>query len=133
VFQFGFCLLLYNMIQVVRSYVAQSQALSVDGVSTEKLFEDVTDELVAYSKISGSSEPNKLIPQKQTARQLRAYLSRRLRRVWRPRWTKNTRKQPQAASAKSQAKRRRTHGSVYRIMEDYRLAQQKSNARRQRC
>jgi Transposase DDE domain len=132
VFQFGFCLLLYNMIQVIRSYVAQSQEISVDDVSTEKLFEDVTDELVAYSKLSGGSDPGNVISQKQTARQLRAYLKRRLRNVWRPRWTKYTRKQPQAI-AKPKAKRQRTHGSVYRIMEDYRLAQNRKNARRSRC
>ena len=132
VFQFGFCLLLYNMIQVIRSYVAQGQAMSVEDVSTEKLFEDVTDELVAYSKINGGSSTGDGVPHRQTVRRLRAYLTRRLGRVWRPRWTKYTRKQPQT-SARRQAKRRRTHGSVYRIMEDYRLAQHRKKARRSRC
>jgi Transposase DDE domain len=132
VFQFGFCLLLYNMIQVIRSYVAQSQVVRVDDVSTEKLFEDAADELIAYSKLSGGKETSTLIPQQQTVRQLRAFLTRRLRGVWRPRWTKRRRKQTHTTSAKSKAKQR-THGSVYRILEDYRLAQRKKNARRQRC
>ena len=38
VFQFAFCLLLYNMIQIVRATIAASQRRDPQTVSTEKLF-----------------------------------------------------------------------------------------------
>jgi len=47
IFQAALCLIWYNLIQVVRHYVAvgQSQPLAVEDVSTEMLFRDVRDQL----------------------------------------------------------------------------------------
>jgi hypothetical protein len=41
VFPFAFCVLLYNLVQGVRAYVATAQARPVPTISTELLFEDV--------------------------------------------------------------------------------------------
>lgn len=50
-FQAAFCLLLYNMVQVLRSYIAlaQSQPCLAEAVSAEQLFYDVQRELTAVS------------------------------------------------------------------------------------
>ena len=51
VFQAAFCLLLYNMVQVLRGYIAlaQPQPCRADAVSAEQLFYDVQRELTAVS------------------------------------------------------------------------------------
>ena len=48
-FQFAFCLLLYNMIQVMRAYVAEAQQREIEEISSEKLFDDVKRELIAWN------------------------------------------------------------------------------------
>src|SRR5207253_8639177 len=50
-FQLSFCLLLYNMIQVVRAYVAVGQQRPVETISTELLFIDVTKQVVALNEL----------------------------------------------------------------------------------
>lgn len=50
-FQLSFCLLLYNMIQVVRGYVAVGQGVSLEVISTELLFVDVSKQLVALNEL----------------------------------------------------------------------------------
>src|SRR5262249_33480071 len=49
IFQLAFCLLLYNMIHVLRAYVAAAADWEPDDVSLEKLFADVERELIAWS------------------------------------------------------------------------------------
>jgi hypothetical protein len=51
VFQLAFCLLLYNLVQVVRAYVATAQARPVPSISTELLFDDVQRQLVAFTEL----------------------------------------------------------------------------------
>jgi hypothetical protein len=51
VFQFAFCVLLYNLVQVVRAYVATAQARPVPTISTELLFDDVHRQLVAFTEL----------------------------------------------------------------------------------
>src|SRR5439155_1116283 len=49
VFQFAFCLLLYNLIQVIRGYVAAHQQRQTETISIENLFLDVHRQLTAWS------------------------------------------------------------------------------------
>lgn len=51
VFQFCYCLVLYNLIQVVRGYLAGAEGRGVETVSTEKLFEGVREELIAWNRV----------------------------------------------------------------------------------
>ena len=51
VFQLAFCLLLYNLLQVVRAYVAAAQARPPETISTELLFDDVQRQLVALTEL----------------------------------------------------------------------------------
>jgi len=47
--QFSFCLLLYNLMQVVRAYVADDGKVLAEAVSMFYLFEDVRRELSAWA------------------------------------------------------------------------------------
>ena len=58
----SFCLLLYNMIQVIRSYVAVGQGLSLEVISTELLFVDVTKQLVALNELVAVGRVVSLLP-----------------------------------------------------------------------
>src|SRR5437764_11726456 len=51
IFQFSFCLVLYNVIQVVRAYVAGAGHRPAAEVSGEQLFQDVTKQLIAWREL----------------------------------------------------------------------------------
>jgi Transposase DDE domain len=48
-FQFAFCLLMYNLVQVVKAYVAEDGGVGRESVSTANLFYDVKRELLTWS------------------------------------------------------------------------------------
>ncbi len=56
IFQFAFCLLLYNQMQLVRAYVVKHQKVETDRVSLEQLFVDVRRELIALAVVCGPIE-----------------------------------------------------------------------------
>lgn len=92
VFQFAFCLLLYNLLQVVRAYVAQGSRHEVGEVSTEMLFRDVQDQLIAWYQLVPSHETvAAIIPLDlpATCRRLRE----RLNGVWKAVWRKSPKRQ----------------------------------------
>jgi hypothetical protein len=119
VFQFAFCLVLYNLIQVVRAYVAVAQQRAVATVSTEKLFIDVTRQLIAWREVVDPAATVACFTEPLTAGQVRRRLERLLAGVWTERWLKAP-----ARKRRPVVKRgKRTHGSVYRILEAHRRQQ----------
>src|SRR5207248_1144363 len=80
-FQFSFCLVLYNILQVVRAYVAQASNHRVADVSTEKLFLDVQNQLIAWNELLEPKETLKQI-QPVDLKQTCARLKQLLRKVW---------------------------------------------------
>lgn len=78
VFQFAFCVLLYNLVQVVRAYVATAQARPVPTISTELLFDDVHRQLVAVTELVPAEQLAVVVPVLPTAEALRAQLTRLL-------------------------------------------------------
>lgn len=115
-FQLAFCLLLYNQIQVVRSYIATAQQRPVETISTELLFDDVRRQLVALDELVPPAEVMELGDLPRTAAGVRQHFANLLRSVWSARWLKAPRRKrgPQPKSGK------RDHTSVYRIMLKYR-------------
>jgi hypothetical protein len=121
VFQFAFCLVLYNLIQLVRAFVAAAAKRARETISTENLFEDVRRELIAWNVMI---EPEATVTYfdaqgSWTAPRVKKRLQTLLRSVWTDRWIKAARKKRSPAQAVAQA---RTHGSVYRILEEHRHA-----------
>jgi Transposase DDE domain len=116
IFQFAFCMVLYNLIQVVRGYVAQAEQRAIETISTEKLFEDVTEQLMALNTLIDTKTIVDLFAEPPALAEMQKRLQTLLADVWQDRWLKapSRKRNPQAKKGK------RTHGSVYRILTDYR-------------
>ena len=115
VFQLSFCLLMYNLIQVVRGYIASAQGRPVETISTELLFADVHRQLIAVHEVMATEQLLPLIPQGLTAVQLRRRLERLFSSAWSDRWLKAPAQKPRPAPTKKGSKR--DHTSVYRVLE----------------
>lgn len=90
--QFAFCLLLYNLMQVVRAYVAEDGQVLASVVSMHYLFDDVRTELTAWAYHTDGSWPRRT---RRGAAAVRERLRKLLRGAWNPiRYTKATDKKP---------------------------------------
>lgn len=111
-FQFAYCLLLYNLIQLIKLYVAQDGAVLVSVISTFHLFNDIRRELQAWAYHGGDWPEHH-----RNAAQMRQRLSDLLRGSWDPiAYTKASDRKPR----KKRPPPKRLHGghsSVQRLLE----------------
>jgi hypothetical protein len=114
IFQFAMCLLLYNLIQVVRGVIAVGAQLQREKISGEKLFQDVERQMIAWGETVTPEETIAHFQGKWTAPRVKVRLSELLSGLWRDRWLKAP---PKKKTAPRKRIRKRTHGSVYRILE----------------
>ena len=121
VFQCAFCLLLYNVIQVVRAHVAAARGHDPERISTEKLFTDVQRELIAWSVLVDPPVWVADCEWPRTAPLIARRLEDLLGSVWSDRWLKAAVKKRSAPSARR--KLPGNHSSVYRILEEHRHQQ----------
>jgi len=126
-FQFAFCMVLYNMIQIIRSYVAQAQNLEPADISAEKLFDDVKRELTAWTIMVDRDQTATHFEELPTCATLKKRLADLLQGSWSETWRASP---PQAVHRQSPRKRTRTHNSAYRILAD---AKRKARHKPQRC
>jgi hypothetical protein len=126
IFQFSFCLLLYNVIELLRSYIAQAQNCDVETISTEKLFDDVHRELIACHVVYTPEETIEHFKFSLNASDLRSKLQARLAQVWSDTW----RQTPRQTRRSSHRKTKRGHESVYRILNPH-AVQSKRSKRKQ--
>ena len=117
VFQFAFCVVLYNMVQVVRAYVATAQARPVPTSSTELLFDDVQRQLVALTELVPVERIELVVPILPTEEALRAQLTRLLATIWTTRWLKQPTKKRTAAAPRTPIRGNQT--SVFRLVVAY--------------
>src|SRR6516225_5721497 len=119
----AFCLLLYNMVQVVRGHIAAAQPAPcpVESLSAEQIFGDVQRELISVSTLLPAAMVAKLYVEELTAERVRARLQQRLGAVWSERWRKASPKKNRAPGEK--AKQAGAHTSVHRLVESGRLQQ----------
>ena len=112
--QLGWCLLLYNALQVVKAYVAEDGKVLSGLVSMYYLFHDVRDELKAWAYHGGEWPETMCSPRDATTqiRRLRRFLQGSYDPVA---YRKNVRKQP----SKPKPPQRRTSActSVQRLLE----------------
>jgi len=73
-FQFAYCLLLYNLVQVVKAYVAADGRVLATMVSTFYLFADIKKELIAWAYHTDGKWPQRLRDEEQMRRRLRELL-----------------------------------------------------------
>ena len=114
VFQLAFCLLLYNLVQVVRAYVATAQARPTTTISTELLFDDVHRPLVALTELVPAPRIETLFAPLPSAEYLREQLTRLLTPVWTPRWLKAPAQKRKGPPPRPPL--RGNHTSVYRLI-----------------
>lgn len=118
-FQAAFCMVVYNAIMVVKSYVAavQPKPLSVDDVSNKMVFTSIHKQLTAIAELVPALSLATLIMPPKTAEQARAYLHQRLKGLWEPSWKKARNKTRRAYGPKP--KGNGAHTSVYRVMQNH--------------
>jgi len=111
--QFAFCLLLYNVMQLVKAYVAADGKVLASVVSMFYLFNDVRRELSAWAYHTGGSWPRV----QRTTEQMRARLHELLKGSWNPvAYRKASDKKPR----KKPSPKLRLHGgysSMQRVLE----------------
>lgn len=117
IFQFAFCLLLYNMIQVVRAYVAGAQRREAEAISAEKLFDDVQQQLIAWNVMIDLPSTLAYFARLPKVDGLCLRLRRLLRCTWSDVWLKSPEQKQHRRTPTQQA---RTHNSVYRMLAAYR-------------
>jgi hypothetical protein len=118
IFQMAFCLLLYNMIQVMRAYVAVAEEWEAADVSLEKLFEDVEQQLIAWTVMVDPLATVREFGTVPSVAAVRKQLTRLLGDVWQDRWLKSVNEKTRAYRRKPQSIR--GHTSVHRVLEDHR-------------
>lgn len=120
VFQATFCFLLYNMIQVVRAYVAEGQDREVKTISLEQLFYDVHRQLTAWTEMLSTKQTVELLSTTWTSAQLARRLQHVLHGQWSKRWIKspsNTHKHPPKQRDEYPSG---GHISVFRVIQEAR-------------
>ena len=124
VFQFAFCLVLYNMIQVVRASIAAIERRDPNTISTEKLFLDVERELTACTVMWDVEQWAARVDRPWRAKEVKSRLKELFRHVWTDRWlkAKSYRRRPHPV-----VPRLGVHVSVHRILLE---AKQKRTAPR---
>jgi hypothetical protein len=126
IFQLAFCLLLYNMIQVVRGYIAQAQDREPDEISTEKLFDDVERQLIAWNVMFEPQITINYFARLPDLEELQLQLQALLGSPWSDTWLKSP---IQQHHGKTRRRRARTHNSVYRILHGHTRRKRKRKAR----
>jgi hypothetical protein len=118
-FQAAFCMVVYNAIQVVKSYIAavQPKPMCVDDVSNTMLFTSICKELTAIAVLVPAASLAELITPPKTVEAARAYLQERLTGLWEPGWKKARNKNPRRYTEKPKGSG--AHTSVYRVLQEH--------------
>jgi hypothetical protein len=128
VFQGAFCMLLYNLIQVVRAHVAAGRPAPcpAESLSSEQIFTDLQRQLIALSELVPPAEVASLFPPTVRRGDVTGRFGALLERAWQPHWIKaaNTKPRPKVA----QVKRSGAHTSVHKILEAHRRRKAETKA-----
>ena len=125
IFQASFCLVLYNLLEVMRQFLAAGQAdMVADEVSMEKLFEDVAKELTALVVLFPSATIAGWFAGEWSREEVTGRLSRLLGGAWKERYRKaiNTKPRPKTKKAKCSG----AHISVQKLIDAKRKKSQES-------
>jgi hypothetical protein len=122
VFQAAYCLVLSNLIEVVRAVMAECVPEAAGGsVSAAKLFEGAREDLVTLHRLVAAGRVAALVARPEGAEAMRRRLEELLRGAWRERYRKAApaRGRPHPARAKGSG----AHTSVFRLQEKYQQRQ----------
>jgi len=119
VFQLALCLWWYNLIQVVRAYVAAGAGEEVAQVSSELLFVDVQRQLITLRELLPVAGIAALVSPPPTVASLRGRLQELLGPLWTERWRKAP---PKKRRQRPPQRGKRESASAYRLIMGERLA-----------
>jgi hypothetical protein len=133
IFQASFCFVIYNTIQVARSYVAQAGNVKPDEVSTANLFKDVQEELIAQNKLGSAAAVIEATQPAKTRVQMKRLLTNLLGSRWRPSWRKTPTNPRKTRGRTQRVISGRTN--VFKELEKHRLslAPRRVTSRQRRC
>lgn len=118
IFQGALCMMLYNLLQVLRGLVAETQDRPAATISTFQLLEDLKRGLVTLYYLARPDPIIEAIRQRvATITDLRAYLHERLSQAWTDRWNKSP---PKKRHTKPIKHKRGTggHFSIHRVLAE---------------
>ena len=120
IFQASMCFTMYNIVQVVGGYAAGDGQKRREQVSTEKLFEDVRDEMKMWAKMGDCELAGKLLPAGNNPVQVAAWLRQTLKGIWTDRWIKAPSKRRKSKPPAKVPERHGGHTSVWRVLQQAR-------------
>lgn len=123
IFQLAFCLLIYNMIQVAKGYIAAAQKRSAETISTAKFFEDVTTHLTSWPLFFSHKATIAYLARFHTTIRVRRRLHVLLDSQWSDLWIKSPTHKPGRPVAGPKASR--SHVSLFRVLEAEKERQRK--------
>jgi Transposase DDE domain len=128
VFQGAFCLLLYNLIQVVRAQAAATRPAPcpVESLSSEQIFTDLRRQLIALTELVPPAEVAALFPERVGREDVTGRLGGLLARAWQPHWIKAVNKRPRPKV--TPVKQSGAHTSVHKILQAHRKMRAEATA-----
>jgi hypothetical protein len=117
VFQASLCLVIYNVLQVIRGYAAEGapEPTPVAAMSAEQIFTDLHEELVGLHRVLDAEELLQILPEEPSAEEVRRQLRELLSRAWSPGWRKAVNKKPRPQKPK--ARQSGAHTSVHKVLQ----------------
>jgi Transposase DDE domain len=118
VFQAAFCLLLYNLIVVLRAYISQAQKREPETISTENLFYDVQRQWVALHEVLSVEEIVAWFESRHLAGSaLRQHVRGLLASQWSVCWLKAPANKKPSQRTEPRRYLKGGHTSVYRLLQ----------------
>jgi hypothetical protein len=124
-FQAAFCLLLYNLTQAVRQYVARAGAKAVADVSTENLFADCTAELVTWATVGDPAAAAEAFPAPADPRQVRGRLQTLLGGLWHDRWLKAPPPKKTHGKTRTTVYPKKGYSNVWKVLQEHQQSRRK--------
>lgn len=118
-FQFSFCLLLYNIVRLLLGYIAEAQSRRIAELSAEKMFDDARRQMIAWHTLFTPEQTDDYYRVLANRADLMAELRSIVGSAWSGTWMK-TKPQPNRVVAHRAPKR--SHSSVHRLLETARAS-----------
>lgn len=115
-FQAALCLLLFNLVQLVKAHIASAQSRSRRSISLTNLYVDLQEELIAWCKLLSLTDTTEVLGPEQPPDELQAELKEVLKTPWTHWWTKHTRHTNSAPRETTRIPG--GHTSVYRLLTE---------------
>jgi hypothetical protein len=116
IFQAAFCMLIYNLLQVIQAIVADTQNRKPSSISTYNLFKDLHKQLNGlFLFVTPTLLIKVLQTRAKTIKDLRSHLYAMLGAAWHKRWIKSPPKKRHAQKVKHQ-RGQAGHFSIHRIL-----------------